>query len=82
MNTSSSDIKGLPDSNNRNPILKRLIRISDTMGVVPIPDSVIKKLHIDEECTWFEVIPTSEGILLKISLCSDSLALPKIGKGL
>jgi|GEM_PF-7057749 len=52
--------------NIKNLILKRLIRISDTMAVLPFPDSIIKELHIDED-TWFEVIPTNEGILLKIS---------------
>jgi hypothetical protein len=39
-------------------VWKKLVRISDTMVVVPIPEFLVKKLHIDEECNWFKVIPT------------------------
>jgi hypothetical protein len=46
-------------------IWKKLVRISDTMVVVPIPEFLVKKLHIDEECNWFKVIPTETGILLE-----------------
>jgi hypothetical protein len=35
------------------------------MVVVPIPEFLVKKLHIDEECNWFKVIPTETGILLE-----------------
>ena len=83
MNTSSSNINGFPDSNNENSIWKKAIRVGDQRPaiVVVIHESIVQQLHIDEQC-WFEEIPTSEGILLRISRCSDSLALPKIGKGL
>ena len=69
MTTSSSD-------NIKSPILKKPIRVSDTMVVVPIhespilkkpiDESLVKKLPINEE-TWFEEIPTSEGIFLRIA---------------
>jgi hypothetical protein len=65
-NSSSSDINTFLDSTQVSPVLKKPIRISETMTVVPITEPIIKKLHIDEEI-WFEEIPTSEGILLKIS---------------
>ncbi|MFZ0510815.1 MAG: hypothetical protein WAM14_04345 [Candidatus Nitrosopolaris sp.] len=63
--TASSNIKGFPDSN---PICKKVIRVGDQPSamVVVLHESIVKQLHIDEEC-WFEEIPTSEGILLKIS---------------
>jgi len=64
-NPSSSDITFV-NSSNENRVLKKLVRISETMAVLPIPDSIIKKLEIDDD-TWFEEILTSEGILLKIS---------------
>lgn len=57
MTISSTDHK-------KNSILKKLIRIG-TMAVVPLPDSVLP-IDEDEEC-WLEIIPTSEGILLKVS---------------
>jgi hypothetical protein len=79
MTTSSSNIKGLPDSNNDISILKSSIRVSDTMVVV-IHESIVRKLRIDERQTLFEEIPTSERIFLRVSRCSDSLALPKTGK--
>jgi hypothetical protein len=59
----SSNIKELPDSNNKNPIMKRFIPISDTMGVLPIPESIIKKLNIDDD-TWFEEIPLNTKTIL------------------
>ena len=64
LTTSSSNI-GLPDSNN--PIWKKPHRISSDMMVVAIPESIVQRLQIDEQRTWFEEIPTSEGIFLKIS---------------
>ncbi|MGB8935129.1 MAG: hypothetical protein WCC17_08495 [Candidatus Nitrosopolaris sp.] len=73
--STSSNIKGLPDSN---PILKKGIRVADMMFVA-IPESIVRELQIDEQ-VWFEEIPTSGGIFLKISRCSDSLALHKTGK--
>ncbi|MFZ0510582.1 MAG: hypothetical protein WAM14_03160 [Candidatus Nitrosopolaris sp.] len=80
MTSSSSNIKGLSDSDNKeNSIWKKPIRISNMMVVV-IQESIVQKLQIDEEYVWFEEIPTSEGIFLKISRCSESLALPKMGK--
>jgi hypothetical protein len=72
MTTSSpSDINTFVDSTNENRVLKKLVRISGTMAVLPIPDSIIKKLDIDDD-TWFEEILTSEGILLKISRRSET----------
>jgi len=66
LTTSSSNI-GLPDSNNKNPIWKKPHRISPDMMVVAIPESIVQQLHIDEQGTWFEEIPTETGIFLKIS---------------
>ncbi|MGB6533809.1 MAG: hypothetical protein WBF33_37480 [Candidatus Nitrosopolaris sp.] len=66
MNTSSSsNINRLSDSHNKNPIRKKPIRVGDMMFLA-IPDSIVEKLHIDED-SWFEQIPTIEGIFLKIS---------------
>jgi hypothetical protein len=63
----ASNINGLANSNNKNPIWKKPHRISPNMMVVAIPESIVQQLHIDEQQTWFEEIPTSEGIFLKIS---------------
>jgi hypothetical protein len=52
--------------NNRNPIWKKAIRIGSAV-VAPIPESLVKELHIEEEYTWFEVSSTSEGIFLRIA---------------
>ena len=81
MLSTSSNINGFPDSNNENSVWKKAIRIGDqrpTMVVV-LHESIVQQLHIDEHC-WFEETITSEGILLKISRCSDSLASPKASK--
>jgi hypothetical protein len=56
--------------NNRNPIWKKAIRVGQVV-VVPIHESLLTELHIDEECTWFEEIAMSEGIFLRISRGSD-----------
>ena len=65
---SSSNIKNLTDSNTRNPIWKKVIRFGDQppVMVAVIHESIVQDLHINEN-TWFEEIPTSEGIFLKIS---------------
>jgi hypothetical protein len=65
MTTSSSNIKGLPDSNNKNPLWKEPIRVANATVVI-IDESIVQKLQIDEQHTFLEKIPTSEGIL-KIS---------------
>lgn len=72
MITSSSNIKGLPDSNNNYQIWKKVIRVGDNPPamVVVIDESIAKQLHINEN-TWVEEIATSEGIFLKISRRSD-----------
>jgi hypothetical protein len=62
--TSSFDIKHFPDTNNKNPIRKKPVRAGDVM-FLGIPDSIVEELHIDEQRT-FEVIPTREGIFLRI----------------
>jgi hypothetical protein len=66
---SSSNIKGLTGSNKENPIFKKAIRIGDEQPpviVAVIHESIVQDLHINEN-TWFEEIPTSEGIFLKLS---------------
>jgi hypothetical protein len=45
--------------------LKKAHRISGKTLVV-IDEALVKELSIDEENTWFEQVPTEEGILLKI----------------
>jgi hypothetical protein len=65
-NSCSPNIKGLPDSNSKKPVWKKPVRVADTMFVA-IPESIVKKLRINEECSWFEVSSTSEGIFLKIA---------------
>jgi hypothetical protein len=51
--------------------------------VVPIPESLVKELHIDEECTWFQEIRTKEGIFLKIvsKRIGSSLDVPEVRGG-
>lgn len=68
MTISSSNIKNLADSNNKNPILKKVIRFGGQppVMVAVIHESIIQDLHINEN-TWFEEIPTETGIILKIS---------------
>jgi hypothetical protein len=67
-NSTSNDIKG--------PICKKVFLIGDNppVMVAVLHEDIAKQLHIDEN-TWFEEIATSDGILLKISRCSESLAL-------
>jgi hypothetical protein len=60
VNTTSPNM-GLPDLNNKNPIWKKPILVGDTMFLA-IPDSIVQLLHINEEYTWFQEIPTNEGI--------------------
>jgi hypothetical protein len=50
-----------------NPIWKKAIRIGDQRPatVVIIDESIVQQLHINEKC-WFEQIPTSQGIFLKL----------------
>ena len=45
--------------------MKKPIRVANATVVV-IHESIVHQLHIDEN-TWFEEIPTSQGIFLKIS---------------
>jgi hypothetical protein len=47
--------------------------------VVPIHESIVNKLDINDECTWFEEIPASEGIFLKF-LDVQTLALPETSR--
>jgi hypothetical protein len=62
-------IKGLwrQDSNNSDSVWKKPIRISPSLMVVAIPESIVQLLHLDDQRTWFEQIPTREGLFLKIS---------------
>jgi hypothetical protein len=62
--SSSSNINRLSDSHNKNPNLKTPIRFGDTMFIA-IPEHIVQYLHIEEQRTWFEVIPTSEGFRLR-----------------
>jgi hypothetical protein len=74
--------KEIPDSNNKSRIWKKVICVGGEPArtmVVIIHDSIVKQLHIDENC-WFEEIPTSEGVVLKLSRSSEPLALPRTGK--
>jgi len=64
MDTSSSNIKGFPESNPRKKVI--CIGGQPPAMVVLIHDSIVKQLHIDEQC-WFEEIPVSNGIFLKFS---------------
>jgi hypothetical protein len=66
MNTTSPNIKRLLDSNG-NSIYHHAIRIGPNAMVVMLDESIVKKLCIDEQDTWFEQIPTSRGIFLAIS---------------
>jgi hypothetical protein len=69
MTISSSNIKNLTDSDTKNPIWKKVIRIGDEQPptmVVVLHKTIVEQLDIDEQC-WFEQIPTGGGeILLKI----------------
>jgi hypothetical protein len=48
-----------------NPI-KKAIRISDKT-LIFLDESIVKRLGIDEDNTWFEEIITENGILLRIT---------------
>lgn len=63
-----SPSKGPPDSSNKNPILKKVIPVGENPPamLVVLHESIVKAFAIDQEC-WLEQIPTSEGILLKIT---------------
>lgn len=69
------NIKGI-DSVKKKPIWKKAIRVGPLV-LVRIHESILNELHIDETSSWFEEILTSEGILLKVSRCSESSALPQ-----
>ena len=60
--------KGHPDSNNKNPIRKKVICLGDMPSamLVVLHDSIVKKLAIDEEC-WLEQMPLNGGIFLRVS---------------
>ena len=75
---SFSDINTFVNSSNGKPVLKKLIRVG-AVALVPIHEPLLKELHIDEACTWFEEKTTSEGILLKITR-RESLVLQETGK--
>ena len=59
-NASSSNI------NIRNSIWKKAIRVG-TMVLVPIPEPIVKRLHLDVEHIWFDLVPVRGGIFLKIA---------------
>jgi hypothetical protein len=63
MAASSSNIS-FPDSNNKNP-RRKPIMVGETMFLA-IAKPIVEQLHIDEEYTWLEQIPTSDGIYFKI----------------
>jgi hypothetical protein len=73
ISTSSSNIKGFADSNDEDSIWKKPIRISDNMMVVAIPESIVQKLHINEQDTWFELIPTSDQAAIILKICSKKV---------
>ena len=70
----SSNIKTVPHTHNKRPVWRKVFRVGDAMVVI-IDESIVELLQIDEDC-WVEEIPTSEGILLKISRSSESLEVP------
>jgi hypothetical protein len=70
------NIKGLPDSVSKKPIWKKPIRVGPLV-LAPIDESIVEELHIDETTCWFEELTTGEGILLKVSRCSESSAIPR-----
>lgn len=70
------DMNNASSSNIKKPIWKKAIRVGPLV-LVPIHESIVKELHIDETSSWLEEIATSDGILLKVSRCSDSSALPQ-----
>jgi hypothetical protein len=70
----SSNIKTIPDRHNKRPVWKKFFRVGDAMVAI-IDESIVELMQIDEDC-WLQEIPTSEGILLKISRCSESPEVP------
>jgi hypothetical protein len=74
--SSSSHINEVPNSNKKNSIWKKAIRVGPLV-LVPLHESIVKELHIDETSSWFEEVSTSEGILLRVSRCSESSGLPQ-----
>jgi hypothetical protein len=47
-------------------VWKKPARLSPTAVGIVIPQSLVELLHIDDERTWVEEIPTNEGLLLRI----------------
>ena len=60
--TTDNDI-GISTYESDNPI-KKVFRISDKTLVI-IDKKIVNQLDINEDSTWFEEIPTENGILLK-----------------
>ena len=56
--------------------LKKAHRISNKTLVV-IEETLVQQLSIEEENTWFEQLPTDEGILLKIQRRNGSRSKDK-----
>ena len=60
--------KGLPDSNNKSPIRKKVISVGDgepPAMLVVLHESIVKELAIDEEC-WLEQILMNGGVFLRV----------------
>jgi len=64
MTTSSTNIKGFPDSS---PICKKVVCVGGKLPafVVVLEEPIVKELAIDGEC-WLEQIPVRDGVLLRL----------------
>jgi hypothetical protein len=66
-NPSSSNINEIPDSNNKNPIWKKVIGIGQPPAMlVFLHESIVNELAIDEKC-WLRQIVLRDGIFLRVS---------------
>ena len=73
MNNTFSNNKGVTQSFNPKNPLKKAHFISNKTFVI-IDETLIKRLGINDENTWFEQEETENGILLKIHRICNSLS--------
>jgi hypothetical protein len=69
MSSTTSNLKDFADSNGKR-ILKKLYHVSGKIIIV-IDPSLVEKLGIDVENTWFQEEQVDDGILLKPSRTSN-----------
>jgi hypothetical protein len=52
-------------SSTKNSVWKKPARLSPGNMAVIIPEQFVELFHIDDDLTWLQMIPTSDGVLMK-----------------